>query len=180
MPAIPIASAMSSAGNFPPSAAGGASSTSEFQFADSAGNALVAYIPGSNKLSNKPFRVRAWGRVTGGTTNNFTAKIYYGSTSGTSLATTGAIAVNSVSGNWMLVLDCVWDSTSGKIQGIFKGHVNGTAVAQAILSSVTTPGSTVLPSTASSTSIYFSASGTFSGSNAGNAAYLDGLTVEDM
>lgn len=170
--------AITTAGKFAPSAAGGASSTSEFQFADSSSNALLAYLPGSSALANKPFRIMAWGRVTGGTTTNFTVKVYYGTTSGTSLATSGAIAVNSVSGNFMLFLDVVWDSTSGKIQGRFSGHVNGTAVAAAILSSVTTPGSGTLPSAASASTIAVSASGQFSASNASNAAILDGLQVE--
>lgn len=175
-----VVSAISSAGKFCPSAAQGASSTSEFQFQDSSSNALVCWLPGSSKVANRPIRIKAWGRVTGGTTTNFTAQIYMANATtsqtlanSTSLATTGAIAVNSLSGNFELELTGIWDSTSNKFQGVQAGWVNGTAVARAIASSVTKPA--LAPSTEG---IGITASGTFSASNASNAAILDGLEVE--
>lgn len=171
------------AGGGLPSDSLGASSTSEFAFSKtvveggtSTSRNLSIAVPGAEKLKNKPIRIRAWGRVTGGTTTNFTVKIYSGTVAaGTSLATTGAIAVNSVSGNFNLVIEGVWDSTSDKLQGIFKGHVNGTAVAQVITSSVTQPA--IDPSLET---FALSASGQFSGSHASNAAILDGLELEAL
>jgi hypothetical protein len=159
-----------------PSDALGASSTAEFQFSKSSSR-YVLTLPGSSKCINRPIRIKAWGRVTGGTTTNFTVKLYSGSSatigSNTSIATSGAIAVNSVSGNFWLEAEGVWDSTSDKFQGLFRGHINGTAVAAAILSSVTQPGAD--PSTEGNG---LTVTGTFSASNASNAAILDGFEVE--
>jgi len=179
MPSNNIAvQALSAANGRLPSDAGGASSTAEFQFSKSSSR-FILYAPGSDKLKNRPFVVRLWGRATGGTTTNLTIKLYSGISatigSNTSIATSGAIAVNSVSGNFHLESQMIWDSTSDKYQGVFQGHVNGTAVARAINSSVTVPASD--PSVAEGTN-GFTATGTFSASDAGNLAILDGFELE--
>lgn len=158
-----------------PSDSLGASSTTEAQFSQSSSR-YILYLPGSLKASRRPIKIRAWGRVTGGTTTNFTAQIYMGSSatigSNTSIATSGARAVNAVSGNWLLECRGIWDDTSDKFQGVFRGHVNGVAVTDTILSSVTTPA--VDPSTEGQG---LTVTGTFSANNAGNTALLDGFEV---
>src|SRR5262245_56066444 len=109
-----------------PSDAIGASSTSEISFTKSSVN-VTCPLEGSNINNKRPFYVRLWGRATGGTTTNLTIKLYYGSVaSGTNIATTGAIAVNSASGNFFLEGMVIVDSTSLKLQGLLKGWVNAT------------------------------------------------------
>lgn len=170
--------AMTAANGRLPSDSGGVNSTAEFQFSKSSSR-YILYAPGSNKLRNKPFRIRAWGRVTGGETVNLTIKLYSGISatigSNTSIATSGAVAVNSVSANFYLEAQMVWDSTSDKYQGVFRGWINGTAVAITINSSVTVPASD--PSVAEGTN-GFTCTGTFSSAHANTLAVLDGLELE--
>jgi len=159
-----------------PAARGGtADGTTETAFTNAAGTSALAYIPGQSIVANKPFRIRAYGRCTGGTTTNVTIAIYLQSattlTSGNKVATTGAIACNSASGNWSLIVDAQIDSTSKKVNGRYSGWLNATAVAAAVISNQVSqdPTGADLPVMASST---------FSASNSGNVATLDGLDIE--
>lgn len=165
----------------------GGTSTSEAQFLTAsaqngvaAGTRLICYTPGSNSLKSRRFTVRVGGRVTGGTTTNFTAKLYWGTSatiaSNTSIATTSTNAVNSASGNWEIVAECQWDSTSQKIGGTFAGYVNATAVARAILSNLPTS----VDLSGESTSNGLTVTGTFSSGHASNAAYVDYFEVLPM
>lgn len=149
-----------------------------------AGSPLQCRLPGSNTLKNRPFVIRLAGRVTGGGTTNFTAQLYLGNTTSATtnakLATTGAIAVNSSSGNFLLETKCMWDSTSGKIGGYFEGYVNATAVAQVINS--TLPTSVDLSTeanlnVAAATTNAITCTGTFSSGFAGNLAIVDVFEV---
>ena len=158
-----------------PSADLGNAITTAKVFRDSANAALLLRAPGSNKLKNRAFRVRVWGRVTGGTTTNFTVDLQLGSSttaaSNTTVASSGAIAVNSTSLNWLLEETFVHDVTSGKIAGIFFGFVNATAKTPAISSNQ--------PSfDASLESNSFVVNGLFSATNASNAAFVDGFELE--
>lgn len=170
-----IAQAMTSKGGFMPSDNTFATNA-ETQFTKS-GNILALALPGSNKIKNVPIRIKAWGRVNGGTTTNFTAQIYSGSSttigSNTAIATSGAIAVNNTSGNWMLEVKGIWDGDSNRIAGKLDGWVNATSVAAAIATSVTQPAAA--PSTEG---LGLSVTGTFSVTNATNTAYLDGFEIE--
>jgi hypothetical protein len=125
---------------------------------------------GAPALKNRRFKVRLGGRVTGGTTTNFTVKLYLGAAINSLIFTSGAIAVNSVSGNFHLEAELDCDSTSKILQGLARGQVNASAVAQAATTAVASTDPTVAQS--------FSASGTFSVSNASNAAVLDYLEVD--
>jgi hypothetical protein len=92
------------AGGGLPSNAQGASSTAEFQFkkdvlegATTTTRNLTLAVPGANKLKNKPISIKVWGRSVTSGASNLTIKLYSGAdvTTGTSLATSGAIAVGS-------------------------------------------------------------------------------------
>ena len=172
---------------------GGTSTSERFFLTSSAsggvasGSAVMCRLPGSNILKNRPFRIRAAGRVTGGTTTNFTAKIYYGNnatvSSNTQIATTSTNAVNSASGTWLLECECTMDSTSLKICGVFFGFVNATAVAQVTLSNNVTildPSTEPSLTTASATQNVLTVTGTFSTGNASNVAYVDVFEVIAM
>jgi hypothetical protein len=171
-----IAQAMTTDGKAKcPSDTSFASSTTETQFTKG-GTLLALYLPGSDKVKNKPIRIKAWGRVTGNTTTNFTAQVYSGTSttigSNTSIATTGAKAVNSTKGSWMLVIEGVWDADSKMLMGNMYGHVAGTTVAQAIISSVATPNKDT-----TTEGLGLTVTGAFSASDAGNKAYLDGFEL---
>jgi len=170
----------------------GGTSTSEKQFLTAsasggraAGQPLACRIPGSNTLSNRCFTIVVAGRVTGGTTTNFTLNLYLGASTtisnNTEIATTGANALASLSGNFKLICECMWDSTSGKLQGIMYGWVTTTAVAQVIMTSVTTKpvlsGETNLNLSSSAPDNSLTVTGTFSSGNAANVAYVDTFEV---
>jgi hypothetical protein len=168
------------AGGGMPSKGQGQSSTAEFQFASSiveggttTSKNLVLYVPGSNRVKNRPIIFQLWGRSVTVGASNLTIQLYHGAALTTSLATSGAIAVGSgLSSSFYLEMKGVWDSDSSKFQGTFQGYVNGTAVARVIDSSV------ILPAIAPSLETWIlSASGTYSASNAGNVCILDGFEV---
>jgi hypothetical protein len=84
------------------------------------------------------FKLRINGKVTTGASCNVTVAIQQGNsttvTSGNTVATTGALAVNTTSANFQLECTCIWDSVTQKIQGIInESWVNATAVATAVV-----------------------------------------------
>jgi hypothetical protein len=151
-----------------PNAAQGASSTAEFQFNNSLGAKAEFTVP-AGVLNKRRFRIVAVGRVTGGTTTNFTAILHAGASLGTDLFSSGAKAMNSVSGSFIVVFEGALDSTADIITGMGYGSVGPTVITPAIAQAASQDPETAL---------VFSISGTFSASNAGNAAYLDEFSLE--
>jgi hypothetical protein len=144
---------------------------------DSTKNCSV-YVPESAKLNNQRFNVRARGHVSAGTTSNFTAALYWGTSTAvagnTKIATTAATAYNVTSGQWEINAWLLWSSTSLIVQGRQEGDNNNTAVALAAISNTVT---NVSPSTANS--LYqFNVSSLFSSSSTTNVATLDELSIE--
>lgn len=129
------------------------------------------------------FVIRAWGRVTGGTTTNWTPSLQFGRSntfgSNTTLGALTASAFNTASGVWSLKAELFWDATSGQISGSISGFNGATAalVANALVTPVTGQ-APVLP--ANSQFLYFTVGGLFSATSAANLAYLDGFIVEDI
>jgi len=159
--------------------AGLGNATSETQFNGSNAALLTCIVPGTSKLKNRPFTVRVAGRVTGGTTTNFTLKVYWGTSStigsNTQLATSGAIAVNSASANFDVTLVLMWDATSQKIQGRFSGQMNNSLVAAAALSNAV---SSVDLTAGETSTVGLTATGLFSASNASNTAIIDVFEID--
>jgi hypothetical protein len=149
---------------------GTADAAVETQFHDAAGTRLQLFI-GAEKVDAIPFNVRLAGRVTGGTTVNFTLNLDYGTsatyTSNTTMATSGAVAVNSASSNFFLDVWLMWDSTSLILQGCSGNGWMGTT--PTIHTKAVTTAATAIAAT---TVLTFTATGLFSSSNASNAAYL--------
>ncbi len=170
----------------------GGTSTSEKQFLISTATAgvpvtapLPCRLPGSNTLKNRPFRIRAAGRVTGGASGNFAVSLYFGNSatisSNTKMSTTGNNNVNTTGGTWLLDTLCMWDSTSQTIRGQFSGFVYATMVTGAILSnSITVVDLSTEPNvaTASGTQNVVTLTGQFGTGNAANVAYVDVFEVE--
>lgn len=123
--------------------------------------------------SGRPFKLRAYGTVTTGTTTNLTLKLYQvpasvvaAGTAATlandnSLSSSGAIAVNSKSSNFELVAELQWDSVSKTLTGTAKWSVGGSIVAEAEIT-------VLITATASESELNFLLSTTFSAANAAN------------
>lgn len=156
--------------------AGIGNATSETQFAGSDAALLICYLPGGNKLNRRHFRIRCGGRVSPGTSGNFTVSLYFGTSStiasNTKIATTGAVNA-AAAGNWSLEAECFYDSTSGRIEGLLKGFVYATAVAQAILTNAAT--SVDLSTDGGNNGLTLT--GLFGSTNASNTAFVDVFEV---
>jgi hypothetical protein len=122
------------------------------------------------------FTVRAWGRVTGGTTTNFTLTLQYGtsttSTDNTTIEASSARAVNSESANWQIEATVTLDAVSEKIQGWGRAVVNNSHDVEAGLDNEVTG----VDVTANAT-LGFVVAGAFSAGNASNTAHLDGFQL---
>ena len=159
--------------------------TSESAFASAAGGSVRAVLAPPAPVFTAVFeghalRVRAVAKVTGGTTANYTLKVYgnYGGntnlttfTSDINIMTSGAVAVNSATRLFGLDGLVYWDATSQRLIGEYSGvtdAVGGSAavIARAVLAN---PGTSL---TSASSAFAFLATGLFSASNASNAAVL--------
>lgn len=145
-------------------------------FLDGASNVIVLPLPAGGRLKRKMFKLYAWGRVTGGTTTNFTPSVYYGLSatvgSDTIVKAVTAAAVDSANHSWSIEGSFVWDDTSDRLQGWITSRIAGVAItAPVVVASVTADSEANTPQG-------FVISGLFSASNAGNSAILDGFQLE--
>ena len=110
--------------------------TAESAFPSVAGGSLRFTTGAPAVADGRVFRLRCAARVTGGTTTNYTLKVYWWNSVNTDLTTftsdiailsSGAIAVNSATGVILLQSDLVWDATSQKLDGAFSIFVNSRA-----------------------------------------------------
>lgn len=159
----------------------------------------------SNNVDLIRIRVTAAGRATGGTTTNWTPSIQISAAatngipsttaaSNTTIATGTATAYNSVTGNWLLTVELLWDPTSGQINGLLSGY-GGSGGAQTTTTSAaitpqtgytaTAPTSVqsnttavTIPAPTGELVLYFAAGGLFSATNANNVAFLDNFSAE--
>lgn len=151
----------------------------EAVFTDAAAAPIILYLTGATHLNNRLFTLKAWGRVTGGTTGNFTLALQYGTsatfTSNTDVFTSTARAVNSESGSWSFIAQFVWDSTSDKLQAIaLVVRINDITI-NAPTVGVEITG---IDPNDNSSSRGFVMTGLHSATNAGNHAWLDGFELE--
>lgn len=171
----------------------GGTSTSEKVFTISTSTTTACILPlpslealaGSTGKKMSVIRIFAAGRVTGGTTTNFTPQLQFGTSttvaSNTDLESGVAVAVNSASGMWAIDGTYMLDITSGKIDGYAANFLSGstvtyTAVAKAdnTISSSSTPAFSLT----STSQQGFVLTGTFSSGNASNVAYVDIFQLE--
>jgi len=148
-------------------------------FKNAAGAAIVLPLAQASKLKNKLFTVRAWGRVEGGTTVDFTPSLYYGTSAvvanDTLIKSATAAAVDSAKHNWHIEARLVWDADSDKIQGTFTARIAAIAVTALVVNAAI---SSADPEEDVSTAKGLIISGLFSTTHAGNHAYLDGFELE--
>ena len=153
-----------------------------FLQSDNSAKAASVYIPDqwqqNSVAGSYRFMLRAWGRITSGTSGNVTLVIQAG-TSIVSASNTSFIAPTaatySVSGNWAIDSTCTWDVTSKLLNGYFTGHATsaGTLLALASVTQLSTQNY-------SPNGLGFSIATLFGTTNAGNVAFLDGFTLEEI
>lgn len=133
-----------------------------------------------NTFESKLLRIRAAAKVTGGTTTNFTLKVYANLggntnlttfTNDTNLMTSGAVAVNSTTKTFVLDALVVWDNVGARIDGSFQIQAGSSYTSPATLSNA-------------ATSVTFPwglfATGLFSAGNASNAVTLTELVIDQV
>jgi hypothetical protein len=145
--------------------------TSETIFKKTGTTVSKCNLPANSELSNTMFKVRAAGKVTGGTTTNFTLTLYFGFSStigsNTAIEASTARAVNSVSANWFIEACCMWDDASNKIAGYGRSMINNLYDVEAALNNQITGAD---PD--ADTELGFTVTGLFSATSAGNAAIM--------
>lgn len=164
----------------------GGTGTSELVFTSDGTTPVVLRLPTCEQLCSANGRgarriaVRAGGRVTGGTTTNYTPQLQFGTSatpgSNTDLESGGAVAVNSVSGLWFIEFEGVLDATSNKLSGFGRYGVYGSTHTVADWTVEDNTVTTADPD--GQGTLGFVVTGTFSSGNASNAAYLDYFTLE--
>lgn len=161
-------------------------STSEKVFLTTGGLPLILPFPSAGELAGANgkkmslIRITAAGRVTGGTTTNWTMQLQYGTSatpsSNTDIESGAAVAVNSVSGQWCLIAHLMIDNTSGKIDGFAHHIISGSTVTYTAVAKADNTITGVVPD--GSATLGFVLTGTFSSGNASNVAYVDVFQLE--
>lgn len=164
----------------------GGTSTSETVFTSDGTNPIVLRFPTSEQLCSANGRgarriaVRAGGRVTGGTTTNYTPQLQFGTSatpgSNTDIESGAAVAVNSTSGNWLIEWEGVVDAGSNKLDGFGRYAVHGSTRTVADWTQQDNAITTADPD--GNGTLGFVVTGTFSSGNASNASYLDYFVLE--
>lgn len=181
---MPNASVISTMNGKPRELNQGGTGTSAIIFSTDGTTPILLPLPAASQLASGTgtsgrsslFTVRAWGRVTGGTTTNYTVTLYYGTSitagSDTILLASTARAVDSANHLWFATATLVVDAVSDKIQGKAEIMIANLLNADAVISNVPTSVTVDANST-----LGFVIAGTFSSGNASNAAYLDGFEI---
>lgn len=124
------------------------SGTSATVLTNQSGSAAVLSVGGTQMLSGAttapsyavnfdgfPFKLRIAGKVTTGASCNVTVAVQQGNsttvTSGNTVMTTGAVAVNTASATFCLEGTFTWDNVAQKIMGFFTGQINNSLVSLA-------------------------------------------------
>lgn len=159
--------------------------TSESAFASASGGSVRALLTIPSPIYTPQFdgrnvRLRVIAKVTGGTTTNYTMKVYgnYGGntnlttfTNDINIMTSGALAVNSATR--IIVLDGIvyWDSTSQRLIGEYGGVTDAIGGSAAVIAraALANPGTSL---TTAAAAFAFFVTGLFSATSAGNAATL--------
>ena len=160
----------------------GGTSTSATVFTSDGTIPVIAPLPVAGTLgaAGAPatiFKVRAWGRVVTVGTLNFTIFLQFGTSataaSNTDISNSGTVSLASLTTNWLVEAELVWDGDSNRINGYQRNQVHTTLEATAAIDNAITSAD---PD--AGTALGFVVGGTFGTGNAGNKAYLDGLQID--
>lgn len=157
------------------------------QFTNAGGGVISIAIPNPQYPSNTnvpypgesidsiPFVIRAAGIVTLGRGVQWQIDINQGSSISPAIATTGAqtspTGAGLYSSNFFIEAECLWDSTSQKLRGIYYGFAGENQVAQA----------PIVPEAPSAlSSLVFNVGVTFVNANPGNQATLTTFCIDRL
>lgn len=176
---MPNANTFAVAPQFGGNSGQGASSTSEFQFADGQSTAvrLQLLLPPQSVDGARSFRVKAGGRVTGGTTTNFTVRLDHGKSStigsNTTIEASATQAVNTEDAAWYIEAILQTDKTEQDLHGVGLSILNSAITTYAVLDAFP---SSVDPAA----EIPFTVTGQFSASDSGSFAICDYFEAEAL
>lgn len=152
--------------------------SSESAFLDSTGVAAKLLLQTDNQFANKRFALALAGRVATNSNLAFTVNIYLGklgTTADTKIFTSNANTVNNKKSNWHIDLNMFWDSDAMVINGHAEGQINNNPIGSSGLANTPVIDPNLHNTSNSFQGVYykFTVSGLFSGSSAGNHAFLD-------
>jgi len=134
------------------------------------------YLPVTTQTAMRGV-IRAWGRVSTGTSGTFLAKIQFGTnttaTSNTDMASLAAQTV-ATTGNWELESQFIWDSTTKKLRGRMTGVSGDTPVILAAAVNTAVISTVDLSTSGNGLTVAV----VFGTGNAANTAVLEGFTLE--
>jgi hypothetical protein len=101
-------------------------------------NPVVIPVPGSGRLEQKRFKIRASGiATTAGATTTFGVTLYAGQSltaaSNTALGSLTGVVINTTTAAWFLEGILIFDSVSGHLNGTLSGLINNTIAAAAAI-----------------------------------------------
>lgn len=155
---------------------GNASSATLFKGSNGATAALN--LQTDNQFTNRRFILNLAGRVATSSNLTFTINIYLGTTGTTAdklIFASGANTVNTKKTNWHIDLSMFWDSDAQIINGIGSGQIDNNPIGAAGLAGVLALDPNLHNTSNSFQGVFnkFTVTGTFSGSSAGNHAFID-------
>jgi hypothetical protein len=165
----------------PPSLNLGNAATEMF-FLNSLGKTAFVRLYTDGQFRNKRFVVNAAGRVVTSSNLTFTINLYLGTTgtpADTLIFSSGALTCNAKKSNWFVDLNCFWDGDSQLINGSGFGQLDNQQIGAGGLTNVPKLDPSLHNSSNSFQGVTYmiTVSGTFSGSSAGNGAFLDVLEI---
>lgn len=157
----------------------------ETQFKGNNGTQLQLILPANGSLANNGFRIRVSGRIATTSNLTFNVKMYFGLgaiSANTLFFDCGAQTINNLKIGYSFRIDNHWSGDGQAITGWGAGQVGNNIVGPQTLTNVITA---VNPSRDSDPTIRssfygFTLTGQFSGSSAGNHAYVDNFDMESM
>lgn len=146
--------------------------TSETLFTNAAAATLTCVVPVLDNL-NKPLRVRVGGRITSGTSQNFTAKLYFSTTATSTALVATAVTpiILDLQKLWMLdaVIGCT--QTNPTLPGTIElSFLNGAGTQSTVIET----------DNPALTGAVLSVSGQFASSDAENSVFVDFFEVQGM
>lgn len=165
--------------------------TAEKQFLNSQSTAVVLPLQNDGQCSNHRLRGHLGGRVQTTSNLTFALSLYFGSTnvfgaagaiaSNTQLYTSSGLTVNAIKSNFFVDMDFFWDADSKTFCGVCgPGQIANQIIGPSNLVNIPSADPNLHINSNSFQSVFYglTVTGLFSGSSAGNHAFLDIFTME--